>query len=88
MHFGLPCIGLRNDPPNVLSSAEEVIPEGVAGYCVSSLEELSERLERLADDDALRTRMGEAGYRLATTEYSVQSYVDFLHALLEREGWT
>jgi hypothetical protein len=32
--------------------------------------------------------MGEAGYRLATTDYSVQSYVDFLHGLLEREGWT
>jgi glycosyltransferase involved in cell wall biosynthesis len=88
MHFGLPCIGLRNDPPHVLSSAEEVIPEGVAGYCVSTLEELRDRLERLAADRPLRERMGEAGYRLATTEYSVQSYVAFLRALLEREGWT
>ena len=88
MHMGLPCIGLRNAPPHVLSSATDVIPEGVAGYCVSSLEELCERLDGLASDVPLRRRLGEQAHRLATTEYSVQSYCDFLRALLEREGWT
>jgi glycosyltransferase involved in cell wall biosynthesis len=84
MFMGLPCIGLRNDPPRVLSSAVDVIPEGVAGYCVSTVEELRDRLDLLAADPALRRRLGEQAHALATAEYSVERYCAFLHELAER----
>lgn len=82
MLMGLPCIGLRNDPPAVLSSAMDVIPEGEAGYCVSSAEELGQRLEQLARDEPLRRSLGECGYRLARATYSTDHYVDFLRRLM------
>ena len=85
MHLGLPCIGLRNDPPRVLSSAMDVIPEGVAGYCVSSQEELRERIDQLAADAALRRRLGEQAHALATREYSARRYCEFIRELVERE---
>lgn len=44
MLMGLPCIGLRNEPPRVLSSAQDVIPEGQAGHVVGSPDELAVRL--------------------------------------------
>jgi len=84
MHLGLPCIGLRYDPPRVLSSAMDVIPDGVAGYCVSGEDELRDRIERLAGDPALRRRLGEQAHALATREYSARRYVEFVRELVER----
>lgn len=86
MHLGLPCIGRRNDPPRVLSSATEVIPEGVAGYCISSDDELRARIDALATDPALRRRLGEQAFELAVREYSVQRYCEFVRELIQREG--
>lgn len=85
MHMGLPCIGLRNDPPRVLSSAADVIPHGIAGYCVSSEEELRARIDELASNRGLRQRLGDQAHDLATREYSVERYCAFLHELVERK---
>jgi glycosyltransferase involved in cell wall biosynthesis len=81
MSMGLPCIGLRNRPPNVLSSAEDVIPEGKAGYCVDGVEELRERVDTLARSPALVRELGAFAYELATTEYTTERYVDCLASL-------
>ena len=85
MLMGLPCIGLRNDPPRVLSSAQDVIPEGKAGYCVSSVDELHDRLQRLARDKELRVELGSIGSALARREYSTSHYVEILQRVMREE---
>jgi len=85
MLMGLPCIGLRNDPPRVLSSAQDVIPEGKAGYCVSSVDELHDRLVQLAGDRDLRRRLGSFGSDLARREYSTEHYLDVLRRIMRED---
>ena len=87
MSMGLPCIGRRNNPPEVLSSASDVIPEGVAGFCIDSAEELRERLDLLALDQPLREKMGAAGYELAATNYTPARYVNTLRTIATDAGW-
>lgn len=82
MLMGLPCIGLRNDPPRVLSSAQDVVPEGEAGFCVASIDELHDRLERLAADPEMRRRLGAFGSALARREYSTDRYIDVLRGIM------
>ena len=81
MLMGLPCIGLRNSPPTVLSSAEDVLVHGTTGFCVDDEEDLVRRLTELFSDQDLRRRMGEAGRQRATSLYSCQAYVDSMMAL-------
>jgi len=81
MSMGLPCIGLRNRPPDVLSSAADVIPEGKAGYCIGSVDELRDRIDRLAASPETVRQLGEFAYRLATSEYTTQRYVQCLESL-------
>jgi glycosyltransferase involved in cell wall biosynthesis len=83
MHLQLPCIGLRHNPPEVISSAEDVIPEGVAGYCVSTPGELHERLVRLQREPLLRRRLGAQARQLATAQYSAAAYAGFIRGLIE-----
>jgi len=81
MSMGLPCLGLRNRPPDVLSSAEDVIPEGKAGYCVGSVDELRDRIDDLAASPETVRQLGEFAYRLATSEYTTQRYLECLDSL-------
>jgi glycosyltransferase involved in cell wall biosynthesis len=76
MLMGLPCIGMRNDPPRVLSSAMDVIKEGETGFCISTLEELVERMNLLIEDRALRARLGQRGFEVACQNYSWEAYLD------------
>jgi glycosyltransferase involved in cell wall biosynthesis len=76
MLMGLPCIGMRHHPPEILSSAEDVIPEGTAGYCISELDELVERLDRLTGDAGLRRELGENAYRHARQNYTIERYAE------------
>jgi glycosyltransferase involved in cell wall biosynthesis len=85
MLMGLPCIGRRNDPPRVLSSAQDVIPEGKAGYCVSSVDELYARLDALAGDAQTRRRLGAFGSDLARREYSTAHYLDGLRRIMRED---
>jgi glycosyltransferase involved in cell wall biosynthesis len=78
MAMGLPCIGLRNRPPEVLSSAADVIPEGSAGYCVDTVAQLRDRIDALCRDPAKAAAMGESAYHLASTTYTTERYVDCL----------
>lgn len=87
MSMGLPCIGRRNNPPMVLSSASDVIPEGIAGFCIDSAEELRDRLDLLSCDEALRTKMGAAAYQIATTEYTPARYVNAMRTIAADAGW-
>jgi glycosyltransferase involved in cell wall biosynthesis len=77
MLSGLPCIGLRNDPPRVLSSASDVIPEG-AGHTVSTIDELASRLRHLEADPGSRRQMGACAREYAHQHYTTARYVEDL----------
>ncbi len=81
--MGLPCIGLRSSPPDVLSSAEEVIQDGVGGFCVSTEAELCARIDLLARDASLRRRMGDAALRRARASYTTDQYVARLKTTID-----
>lgn len=76
MLMGLPCIGLRHQPPTILSSAEDVIPEAIAGFCIANLGELTERLNILAEDTLLTQELGENAYRHAIQNYTIERYTE------------
>lgn len=82
MMLGLPCIGSTHDPPSVISSAADVIPEGEAGFCVNSVETLRDRLRLLRNNPELRSRMGRAAQELARRHYTVESFIQ----CIEREA--
>jgi glycosyltransferase involved in cell wall biosynthesis len=81
MLSGLPCIGLRNDPPRVLSSASDVIPEEIAGYTVSTVDELGTRLRQLEGDAVARRQMGTRAREHAQQHYTTARYVEDLKRL-------
>lgn len=75
MMAGLPCIGSRYLPPEVLSAAGDVIPDGEAGYTIGTSDELRQRIEQLANDAVLLDRMGQTARRLALQRYTADSYL-------------
>lgn len=75
MVCGLPCIGLRNNPPEVLSTAIDVIDDGKSGFCVSTEDELTDRLILLIDNSNLRQKMGKYASEVAQTKYSWERYI-------------
>ena len=82
MLMGVPCIGMKHHPPEVLSSAEDVIPEGIAGYCVADLQELIARLNLLGEDAALRRTLGEAAFQHALKHYTIERYTETVLGLM------
>lgn len=86
MACGLPCIGLRNNPPEVLSSAIDVMEEGKSGYCVSSQQELVEKLLLLIHDDSIRKKMGGHALMQARKRFTWTNYVDKFLSILD-EGF-
>ena len=61
----------------------DVVREGEDGFLVSpgDVDELADRLERLAADEELRRRMGEAGRERVLPRYSVERLIDDVDAL-------
>lgn len=64
-----------------------LVEPGVNGFLAANRVEWIDALRRLADDPALRVRMGEAGRRLVETRYSLQAVApDLLLALRTAAG--
>jgi glycosyltransferase involved in cell wall biosynthesis len=61
----------------------DVVREGEDGFLVApgAVDELADRLERLAADEELRRRMGEAGRERVLPRYSVERLIDDVDAL-------
>ena len=61
----------------------DVVREGEDGFLVTpgAVDELADRLERLAADEELRRRMGEAGRERVLPRYSVERLIDDVDAL-------
>ena len=86
MMMGLPCIGLKYRPPNVLSAAGEVVLEGEVGFCVGDDEELRQRIEQLAADPARCRQLGVRAREVALARYTPDQYVSLLGELAGRES--
>jgi glycosyltransferase involved in cell wall biosynthesis len=84
MMMGLPCIGLRYRPPEVLSAAGEVVLDGKVGFCVDGDDELRQRIEQLASDRQLSRELGVRARQIALERYTPDRYVALLRELAER----
>jgi glycosyltransferase involved in cell wall biosynthesis len=59
MASGVPCIGLKAKYPDIIVATEEIIEEGVTGYCVDpfSIIDLKEKICAILFDSVLRNEM-------------------------------
>lgn len=60
----------------------EVVNDGETGYLVATSSEWAERIERLANDAALRRRMGESGRRIVAADYCVESVFERMRSVI------
>lgn len=85
MMMGLPCIGLRYRPPEVLSAASEILGEGEFGFCVDTDEELRATIETLAANPQRCRMLGERARSVASARFTPDQYVQRLRGLLDGE---
>lgn len=74
MAVGLPVVGTD------VGAVEDVVSDGVSGFIVppGNVDRLFEALLKLIGDSDLRSRMGRAGWRIATERFSTEQAVDRL----------
>jgi glycosyltransferase involved in cell wall biosynthesis len=77
MAAGLPVVA------NPVGVQAEMVQHGRTGFLVETADEWIEAILRLADDPALRRRMGQAGRQRVETEYSVAAGAAGWNQLLE-----
>jgi glycosyltransferase involved in cell wall biosynthesis len=80
MAAGLPVVANR------VGMNRDMVLDGETGFLAESAEEWSAAVERLADDPALRERMGRAGRDLVRERYCVESWAPRYAALIDRLG--
>ena len=85
MAMGLPCIGRRNSFPEIVSTASDVIPEGVGGYCVQTEDELVDRVNFLAENTGERMRLSAMARDHSRNNYSTDRYSEFVRALIDQQ---
>ncbi|MBX3413434.1 MAG: glycosyltransferase family 4 protein [Pirellulales bacterium] len=78
MAAGLPVVA------NPLGMNREMVLEGQTGLLASTPREWAAAIARLANDPALRARLGAAGRRLVEEQYSAQSWGERFAGLLEQ----
>ena len=76
MAAGLPCLGRRSCYPRVNVSAEEVIQDGITGFCVDPLDprDLAGAMDRLVSAPQRRIAMGRQAQEHCRTTYSWELY--------------
>jgi glycosyltransferase involved in cell wall biosynthesis len=84
MAAGLPCIAYKRMWPDYEVASEEMIENGVTGYCVDPYDrnEFRQRLLYLMDNPDFRTKMGEAGRKVCQEKYTWDGHVKKLLALM------
>ena len=86
MMMGLPCIGLRYKPPEVLSAASEVIRDGEFGFCVSGDDELARCIETLSADPDHCRALGARAREVALCRYTPDRYIERLRDIAVANG--
>jgi len=71
MAAGLPCIALRPDSAKIRTAANEILDDQESGFLVSGdfHEELATKLDLLADNRELRSRIGRVGQAICQARY-------------------
>lgn len=82
MSAGLPIIAYPT------GGIPDLILDGQSGYLCEGVKEISSRVQRLCENPALRTSLGEKSRELFTSLYSARNYLDALSAYFppQREG--
>lgn len=84
MANGVPCIGLRAEYPRRVVSNDEIIEDGVTGFCVNdSTTALQDAMERVLSDRQLRQQMGQAARERCQARYSWKRHIDSLLDLVK-----
>lgn len=85
MAAGLPCIAFKRVWPEYEVAAEEMIENGVTGYCVNPYDgnELRQRLLYLIENPDIREKMGEAGRRMCERKFAWDTHVRRLMDLMK-----
>ena len=77
MAAGLPCIAFKRVWPEYEVAAEEMIEDGVTGYCVDPYiqDEFRERLLYLIDHGDIRRAMGKAAREVCAKDFTWEAHV-------------
>jgi 1,2-diacylglycerol 3-alpha-glucosyltransferase len=77
MAAGLPCIAFKRVPPEYEVAAEEMIEDGVTGYCANPYngDEFRQKLIYLIENPSIRKRMGEAGRKVCERKFTWEGHV-------------
>jgi glycosyltransferase involved in cell wall biosynthesis len=77
MAAGLPCIAFKRVLPEYQVASEEIIEDGVTGFCVDpfSKDELRDRLLYLIDHPDVRKKMGKMGRKACQTRFTWEGHV-------------
>ena len=91
MASGLPCIAFKRVLPEYEVAAEEIIVDGVTGFCVDpyNKHEFHDRLQYLIGNSDVRKSMGEAGRKVCERKYTwnnhVQQLLELMNLRLDKE---
>jgi len=77
MASGVPCIGLKSDYPNIIVATDEIIQEGVTGYCVDpySIIDLTEKICAILFDSELKYNMSLYARNLCVSNYTWDQHI-------------
>lgn len=76
MASSLPIIGLRSDPPRVITATDEIVNNGENGFSVDfSVEAMAAAIEFLLQDEKKRIQMGACGRRDVLEKWSFERHV-------------
>lgn len=77
MAAGLPCIAFKRVLPEYEVASEEIIEDGVTGFCVDpfSKDELRDKLLYLIDHPDFRKKMGKMGRKACQTRFTWEGHV-------------
>jgi len=85
MAAGLPCIAFKRVSPEYEVAAEEMIEDGVTGYCANPYngDEFRQKLIYLIENPSIRKRMGEAGRKVCERKFTWEGHVRRLLELVK-----
>lgn len=75
---GVPCIALKSDYPHIIVASEEIISDGKTGYLINpyNVEDLYLKINKLLNDDDLRTKMSFKARETCEKKYSWDKHVN------------
>jgi 1,2-diacylglycerol 3-alpha-glucosyltransferase len=80
MAAGLPCVAFKRVLPEYEVASEEIIEEGMTGFCVDPHDrnDFQDKLAYLIDNAEIREKMGRAGRRICGKKFTWERHVKLL----------